>query len=111
MKAGKDKRTPPPRPERKRPGQPDAKANYAVPVDGRPAWGKADALVTIVEFSDFQCPGCKGMAPVLDALHEAYPDQLKIAFRQFPLGQCCPGIGRNRRSHRCRNWLARRRFQ
>jgi len=85
MKAGKDKRTPPPRPERKRPGQPDPKANYAVPVDDRPAWGKADALVTIVEFSDFQCPFCSRVNPTMKQIKETYPDDVRIVFRQLPL--------------------------
>ncbi len=85
MKAAKDKRTPPPRPERKRPGQPDPKANYAVPVDDRPAWGKADALVTIVEFSDFQCPFCNRVNPTMKQIKETYPDDVRIVFRQLPL--------------------------
>ncbi|MCA9695651.1 MAG: thioredoxin domain-containing protein, partial [Myxococcales bacterium] len=54
MKAAKDSRTPPPQQPRQQAGAPDPNANYAVPTEGRPSWGKPDALVTIVEFSDFQ---------------------------------------------------------
>ncbi len=85
MKAAKTSRTPPPRPERKRAGQPDPKVNYGVPTDGRPQWGQADALVTIVEFSDFQCPFCNRVNPTMKQIKEQYPNDVRIVFRQMPL--------------------------
>lgn len=47
--------------------------------------GASNPLVTIVEYSDFQCPFCAELAPVLAELESRYPDQLSVAFRHFPL--------------------------
>jgi len=50
-----------------------------------PAKGPADAAVTIVEFSDFQCPYCKRVNPTIDQAMETYGDKLRVIFRQYPL--------------------------
>ena len=47
--------------------------------------GPAGAPVTILEYSDFQCPYCAQLAPILDQLHERYPDQVQVVFRHLPL--------------------------
>jgi cyclophilin family peptidyl-prolyl cis-trans isomerase/protein-disulfide isomerase len=47
--------------------------------------GSADASITILEYADFQCPGCSQLEPVLKKLEEAYPKNLRIVFRHFPL--------------------------
>lgn len=47
--------------------------------------GPADASVTIVEYADFQCPGCSQLEPILEKLEEVYPKNLRIVFRHFPL--------------------------
>jgi cyclophilin family peptidyl-prolyl cis-trans isomerase/protein-disulfide isomerase len=47
--------------------------------------GAKDALVTIVEYSDFQCPYCSMLAPVLTELVKKYPDDLRLVYRFFPL--------------------------
>lgn len=52
--------------------------------------GPADAPVTLVEFSDFQCPACRGFNPVLEQLLEAYPEDVRVAFLQLPLRQIHP---------------------
>ena len=55
-----------------------------VAADG-PARGPATAPVTIVEFSDFQCPFCARLIPTLDQVKAKYGDKVRIVFRQFPL--------------------------
>ena len=85
MRAAKAERKverPKPKP---RPGQPSPETNYAVPTDGRAQFGKDDALVTIVEFSDFQCPFCNRVNPTIKKIKETYPDDVRIVFRQLPL--------------------------
>jgi len=61
-----------------------------VESEGSPAKGPEDAPVTIVEFSDFQCPYCRTMLPALERVEEVYGDQVRIVFRQFPLTQLHP---------------------
>ena len=50
-----------------------------------PSQGPANAPVTIVEFSDFQCPYCARLIPTLDQVKEKYGDKVRIVFRQYPL--------------------------
>ena len=57
----------------------------AVPIAGSPVIGPSDAPITLVEFSDFQCPYCALATPELQALLKAYPKQVKLIFKQFPL--------------------------
>lgn len=47
--------------------------------------GKADAKVTIVEFSDFQCPACRAVQPLVKSVADKYPDQVSVVYRHFPL--------------------------
>lgn len=60
-------------------------ADIAVNLDGSPIWGDKDAKVTIVEFSDFQCPYCSRAAATIDEVKAKYKGKVKIAFKHFPL--------------------------
>jgi protein-disulfide isomerase len=57
----------------------------AINLEHAPAKGSATASVTIVEFSDFQCPYCGSAAPLIGKLLAAYPTQVRIAFKHCPL--------------------------
>ncbi len=56
-----------------------------IPVGTSFFQGPANAALTIVEFSDFQCPYCAQSAPILDSLARLYPNDVKIVFKNFPL--------------------------
>jgi len=56
-----------------------------IPVAGAPVLGPQNAAITLVEFSDFQCPYCYKAVPELQAILKAYPTQVKLIFKQFPL--------------------------
>jgi formate-nitrite transporter family protein len=54
------------------------------------AMGDANAVVTIVEFSDFQCPACKATQPLLKEVVNLYPDKVRLVYRHFPLSSIHP---------------------
>jgi protein-disulfide isomerase len=56
-----------------------------VSVDDDPSRGSATAAVTIVEFTDFQCPACAAMHPVLEEVLKSYGDKVRFVVRDFPL--------------------------
>ena len=49
--------------------------------------GKENAPITLVEFSDFECPGCKAFQPAVKQVYQWYSDYLRVGFRHFPLPQ------------------------
>lgn len=57
----------------------------ALPVAGAPFVGPGATAVTIVEFSDFQCPYCRRVGPTLEALLDDYGDDVRLVFRHLPL--------------------------
>ena len=66
--------------------QPLAAALQATLAQGdAPSFGPADAKVTMVEFSDFQCPYCSKAAAVVHQIKEKYGSKVHFVFRQFPL--------------------------
>lgn len=59
---------------------------YNVPTDDDPALGKADAPITIIEFSDYQCPFCRQWhEQVFSKIKETYGDKVRLVYRDFPL--------------------------
>lgn len=62
-----------------------ARPVFEVNVADAPFKGGADAKVTIVEYSDFQCPFCSKGATVTAELEKKYGKKVKIAFKNFPL--------------------------
>ena len=51
-----------------------------------PVKGPSDARVNIVEFVDYECPHCKAAQALLRQVLEAYPKEVKLSFKHFPLG-------------------------
>lgn len=61
-------------------------ARVQVDTDDDPSLGPADAPVTIVEFSDFNCPYCRAWnQQVFRPLLDSYPDQIRFVYRDFPI--------------------------
>ncbi len=57
----------------------------SISVDDDPARGPVTAPVTIVEFTDFQCPSCAAMHPVIEETLKSYGNQVRLVVRDFPL--------------------------
>jgi protein-disulfide isomerase len=56
-----------------------------VSADDDPARGPVNAPVTIIEFTDFQCPACAAMQPVIEQVLKDYGDRVRFVVRDFPL--------------------------
>lgn len=63
----------------------DVSFNQKIDITGAPVRGKADAPVTLVLFSDFECPWCGKLEPVLAELLAQNQDKLRIVFKHLPL--------------------------
>jgi len=63
-------------------------ARVDVPIGSAPTLGPANAPVTIIEFSDYQCPYCKKWtSEVWPQIQKAYPTQVRLVYKDFPLTQ------------------------
>lgn len=58
---------------------------HNIDVGTSPFKGPADAPVTIVEWADFQCPACAATSPILDQALAAYPGQVRLVYKHYPL--------------------------
>ncbi len=74
---------PPSRPPRR--NRPDDTKQYDVDLGDAPIKGPESAPVTIVEWSDFQCPFCKRVTPTLAQIEKEYGDKVRFAFKHLPL--------------------------
>ncbi len=54
-------------------------------VEGEYVYGNPDAAVSVIEYSELQCPYCGQFEPVVTELNEKYGDEVRIVFRHFPL--------------------------
>jgi protein-disulfide isomerase len=68
------------------PTAPSPVAAVEIPVD-ESDWvkGSAEASVTLIEFSDFQCPACRAYYPLVKQLTDEFPDDLRVVYKHFPL--------------------------
>ena len=58
---------------------------FSIQLEHSPIRGNAQAPVTIVEFSDFECPYCGSVQPAIQEIRRQYPDQVRFVFKHFPL--------------------------
>jgi predicted DsbA family dithiol-disulfide isomerase len=63
---------------------------FDIATAGHPSRGPANAAVTIVEFSDFECPFCGNLFPVMKEIEAKYADTVRVVYRQFPLNSIHP---------------------
>lgn len=73
----------------------------AVSAEGAYTQGPKDAPVTIVEFSDFQCPFCSRVVATLKDVMRLYPRQVRLAFRDFPIVSLHPNAPKVAEAARC----------
>lgn len=62
----------------------DSPKKFTMEAD-RPFKGPANAPITVVEYSDFQCPFCKRGADTIDEVTKAYGDKVRVVFKHLPL--------------------------
>jgi len=67
------------------PAQPSADQVYKVPLGNSPVQGGKAPKVTIVAFSEFQCPFCSRVLPTLKQVHDTYGEDVAVVFKHLPL--------------------------
>jgi protein-disulfide isomerase len=84
--------------------QPAQYKRYDIPIDGYPSFGPDNAPITIVEFSDFQCPYCRRFhQDTYKALLDAYPNKIRFVYRNLPLVSLHPEAFPAAVASRCAN--------
>lgn len=70
---------------------PEQVKRYPVPEDGDPVYGSSDAPITIIEFSDYECPYCKRWhQEAWPQIKAKYGDKVRLVYRDFPLESIHP---------------------
>ena len=64
---------------------PSDTAAVQIPIGKSFAKRSSKAAITLIEFSDLQCPYCAQLAPVLDKIVKDYPGEVRLVFKHFPL--------------------------
>jgi protein-disulfide isomerase len=72
------------------PAAPDPNKVYTISTAGNVVRGPKNAKVTIVEFSDFQCPFCAQAKTLVDDVMKQYPNDVNFVYKQFPLTSIHP---------------------
>jgi protein-disulfide isomerase len=85
IKGGLDKAAAPPPAPSARPGEPQAGVAYRVELGKSFIKGAKDALVTIVQFSDFQCPFCSRVEPTIGQVMKEYDGKVRVVWKDNPL--------------------------
>ena len=67
------------------PNAPDPNKKHDIKIGSAPCKGPATAPVTIVEWSDFQCPFCSQAADLVHQILDAYPNDVRFCFKNYPL--------------------------
>lgn len=70
---------------RPRPGRPDPKARYRVEVGNSHVRGRSDALITLVMWTDYQCPFCKRVQPTVEKVRQQYGRDIRVVMKHNPL--------------------------
>jgi protein-disulfide isomerase len=63
---------------------------WEIPIEHSPVKGPANASVTLVEFSDFQCPFCAQVPPIVEEVLKAHPNDVRFVFKNLPLTNIHP---------------------
>lgn len=66
---------------------PPTPPTYKIATDDQPTKGDARAAVTLIEFTDYQCPVCAQTQPVLERIVSEYGDRLRLVVRDYPLAR------------------------
>ncbi len=74
---------------------------YDVSADKGFSRGPKDAPVTIVEFSDFQCPFCKSANTTVKQVLDKYPGKVRLVFRDYPIASLHPQAPKAHEAARC----------
>lgn len=88
---------------------PNAETRSAIHIENAPSEGPADAPITMVEYADYECPGCKQFNSLLPAILSKNP-QVRVVFKAYPLAEIHPWAMTAATAARCVNQLSPTQF-